>query len=201
MNDIKSAVAKNIAELRQSKGMTQLELGERLNYSDKAVSKWEHADSMPDISVLVELADLFEVPLDYLVREEHTKAEIKTADKKSVKHGVIAAVSVLLVWFVALSVFVFISTVLHDVKHEWLMFIYAVPASAVVWLVFNTLWFNRRLNYVIISILMWTVLVAVHLSLLMFDFNVQYIWMVYLLGIPGQIIILLLSLIRKAAKK
>ena len=76
MNDIKSVVAKNIVELRQAKGMTQLELGEKLNYSDKAVSKWEHGDSMPDISVLVEMADMFGVTIDYLVRQEHKPHEI-----------------------------------------------------------------------------------------------------------------------------
>ena len=75
MSDIKSVVAKNIAELRQANGMTQLELAEKLNYSDKAVSKWERGDSMPDISVLVEIADLFHVSLDYLIHEDHTAAQ------------------------------------------------------------------------------------------------------------------------------
>lgn len=202
MTDIKSVVAKNIVELRQASGMTQLELGERLNYSDKAVSKWEHADSMPDISVLVEIADLFNVPLDYLVREEHDiKAEIKAQNKPSVQKVIITAVSALAVWFIALAVFVFIATVLKNIRHEWLTFIYAVPLSCVVWLVFNSLWFNRRFNYVIISVMMWGTLVSVHLSLVVFSINIQYIWMVYLLGIPGQVIILLLALMRKVTKK
>lgn len=199
MNDIKSVVAKNIAELRQASGLTQLELGEKLNYSDKAVSKWEHADSMPDISVLVEIADLFDVPLDYLVREEHDiKKEIKAQSKPSPQKIIVTAVSVLFVWFVAVAAFVTVSTCFKQLKFEWLTFIYAVPVSAIVWLVFNTLWFNRRLNYFIVSILMWSVLTVVHLSLLPFGVN---FWMTYLLGIPGQVIILLLSLMRKPQKK
>lgn len=203
MNDIKSVVAKNIVELRQAKGMTQLELGEKLNYSDKAVSKWEHGDSMPDISVLVEMADMFGVTIDYLVRQEHKPHEIVQNKKNPVKikYAIITAVSILLVWFIAVASFVYISTVLKDVKHGWLTFIYAVPVSAVVWLVFNTLWFNRKFNYFIISLLMWATLAAVHISFLMFSFNLQYIWMVYLLGIPGQVIILLLAIMRKVAKK
>ena len=203
MNDIKSVIAKNIVELRQAKGITQSELGELLNYSDKAVSKWEHADSMPNISVLVDIAGIFGVTLDYLVREEHEAYEILKDTKKplKIKHTVITAVSILFVWFVAVAAFVFISAVLKDVKHSWLTFIYAVPVSSILWLVFNSIWFNRKSNYFIISVLMWSVLVSIHISLLVFTFNLRHIWMVYLLGIPGQIIILLLAIMRRVIKK
>ncbi|MBQ5711184.1 MAG: helix-turn-helix transcriptional regulator, partial [Oscillospiraceae bacterium] len=70
MEDIKSVIAKNITQLRQAAGMTQSELGEKLNYSDKSVSKWERAESIPDVAVLKQLADLFGVKLDDLLREE-----------------------------------------------------------------------------------------------------------------------------------
>ena len=73
MEDIKSIVAKNLSDLRQRNGMTQLELAERLNYSDKTISKWERAESSPDIAVLVEIADLFGVTVDYLVTVEHAE--------------------------------------------------------------------------------------------------------------------------------
>lgn len=196
MNDIKSIVAKNIAELRQTSGMTQLELAEKLNYSDKAVSKWEHADSMPDISVLVEISELFGVPLDYIIRAEHNDNEIKAETPKKAKysHSIITAVSVLLVWFIAVFAFVLISLIWRSAKHEWICFIYAVPVSSIVWLVFNSIWSNPRRNYFIISILMWSTLLSVHLTLLPFGIN---IWLIYLLGIPGQIIILLWSVMKK----
>ena len=58
MEDIKNIVAKNITELRLLNNMTQMELAEKLNYSDKTISKWERAESTPDISVLVEIANL-----------------------------------------------------------------------------------------------------------------------------------------------
>lgn len=199
MNDIKSIIAKNIAFLRQANGLTQLELAEKLNYSDKAVSKWEHADSMPDISVLVEIADLFGVPLDYLVRAEHPKNEDLPSVKPSAtyRRGIISAVSVLLVWFVAVLAFVLITLLVKDAQHQWLSFIFAIPVSMIVWLVFNSIWFNRRLNYFIITVLMWTLLLSVHLAVLVCGVN---IWLIYLLGIPGQIIIILSSVIRKQPK-
>ena len=61
MQDIKPIIAKNITILRQNAKMTQSELAEKLNYSDKAISKWERGESIPDITVLKALADLFGV--------------------------------------------------------------------------------------------------------------------------------------------
>ncbi len=199
MNDIKSVVAKNISDLRQAKGMTQLELGEKLNYSDKAVSKWEHAESLPDISVLVEISDMFGVSLDSLVKDEHiAQNEVITRHTKKNQRIIITAVSVLAVWFIAVASFVFLCTCLKPIRFKWLTFIYAVPISSIVWLVFNSIWFNRRLNYVIISLMQWSLLTALYLSFLAFEHNV---WMLYIVGIPGQVIILLLSLMKKTPKK
>ncbi len=197
MNSIKSIVAQNLAELRQKKGMTQLELAEKLNYSDKAVSKWERAESMPDISVLVEIADIFEVPLDYLVREEHErpkpKKEKKEKASKNYNKKFIAALSVLTVWLAAFIAFVAISLTAKDSPLQWLMLVYAVPCSMIVWLVLNSIWFDSRRNYLIISLLMWSVLIALHVSFLSLGIS---IWQIYLLGIPGQIIILFWSKIK-----
>lgn len=187
MNNIKSIVAKNITELRQKKGMTQLELAERLNYSDKAVSKWERAESMPDISVLVEIADMFGVTLDYLVREEHEQPKPKKQKKKkNYNRKFVAVLSVLTVWLVASIAFVAISIATSGAAIQWLMLVYAVPVSMIVWLIFNSIWFDIRKNYLIISILVWSLLAALHLSFLPAGVN---LWQLYLLGIPGQIII------------
>lgn len=200
MNNIKTIVAKNITELRKMKGITQLELAEQLNYSDKAVSKWERAESMPDISVLVDIADLFGVPLDYLVREEHTKKELLPEKEKEPKYrkSSIAAVSILLVWLIAMLVFVVIMLASEKPTYQWLTFVYAVPVSMIVWLVFNSVWFCPRRNYLIISLLMWSGLASLHLSLLPFG---KQIGLIYLLGIPGQIIIAVWAMIRKPEKE
>ncbi len=196
MNDIKATVAKNIAMLRQKEGLTQLELAEKLNYSDKAVSKWERGESMPDVSVLVELCELFGVSLDMLVRDvepaQSEKAEQPAAP--TYRRGVIGAVSVMLVWTIAVAVFVMLSLLSKNTRMHWMVFIYALPVSMIVWLVFNSIWFRPRLNYLIVSCLMWSILLSIHLSLLAFGID---IWMIYLLGIPGQLIILLWSVMRK----
>ena len=75
MNDLREIVAKNICELRREANMTQLMLAEKLNYSDKAVSKWERGESVPDVFMLKTIADLFGVTVDYLLTDDHREAK------------------------------------------------------------------------------------------------------------------------------
>ena len=189
---LKNIIAQNIAELRRENNMTQLELAEKLNYSDKAISKWERGESIPDVAVLKNIADIFLVSVDYLLEETHKKiappAAHTTVRKR--RRSVITWLGVLLVWMVATISFVTLQLIFPTEISAWLNFIWAVPVSALVWLIMNSVWFNRRRNYLIVSLLMWTVLAAAHITLLVVGVNV---WLIYLLGIPAQIIIFLWS--------
>lgn len=203
MEDIKPIIAKNITALRQGAKMTQIELAERLNYSDKSVSKWERAESLPDITVLKAIADMFEVPLDYLVRENpelppiQEEPELSSGKKRN--HKVITALSILLVWFVAAVVFVILDMVELDTKLHFLAFAYALPVSMIVWLVLNSVWFSRRYNYLIISLLMWTTLGCTAL-LLQLLCGISF-WQMIILGALGQIIIATWSKMQYHQKK
>lgn len=200
MDDLKMVIADNIATLRREAGMTQIQMAERLNYSDKAVSKWERGESIPDVAVLKELADLFSVSLDYLLEKEHpVKPEVKQTLRQRIRnHGFITGICVLLVWLLATVAFVIVDIVAaNGVQRQWLAFVYAVPVSMIVWLVFNSIWFNARRNFLIVSLLMWSVLAAIFVSFLAFGINVRQ---VFILGIPGQFIILMWSRIRRAKK-
>lgn len=192
MDDIKLTIAKNIISLRRENNMTQAELAEKLNYTDKAVSKWERSASVPDISVLKEIADLFDVTIDYLVEEKHTEKipEFKKNKRHFRNLGFITGMSILLVWLVASLVFVVADFFAPDNSYHWLSFIYAIPVSLIVWLIFNSIWFNKRRNFIIISILMWTFLASLQITLLLFGFRT---WLIYILGIPGQAIIIMWS--------
>lgn len=198
MQDLKPIIAKNITALRQEQKMTQIELAEKLNYSDKAVSKWERGESVPDVMVLKAIADLFGVTLDYLLEEEHQppkeeKQEV-TEDKPSVSairgHTVVTLLSELIVWFIATVAFVVVDMIWPSHMAKWLPFVYAVPVSMIVWLVFNSIWFNTRRNYLIISLLVWSLLLSVALTVLVFG---KTAWQLLFLGIPGQIAILIWS--------
>lgn len=194
MDEIKSVIAKNITQLRLAKGLTQIDLAGELNYSDKAVSKWERGESIPDVTVLMHIAEIFGVSLDYLVTPhkdvDDSGMKQRDANKKK-NHIFITGMSILLVWLIATIAFVVLDMVPVDMRAlHTLSFLYALPISIIVWLVFNSVWFNKRRNYIIISFLMWTVLVALHISFLPFGFN---FWILYILGVPGQVIIFLWS--------
>lgn len=193
MENIKQIVAKNIADLRKNAGMTQLDFAAHLNYSDKAVSKWERGDSLPDVAVLKQIADLFHVTMDYLVTEDHSQTNherIHYQGRELRNRKIITGISILLVWLAAALAFVIIDIVLGTAARNWIAFYYAVPASMIICLIFNSLWFNPRWNFLFVSVLMWSILAGIHVSLLLLGFN---IWITYILGIPGQAIILLWS--------
>lgn len=196
MEDIKSMVAKNITELRLLNNMTQLELAEKLNYSDKTISKWERGESSPDISVLVELANLFGVSLNYLVGIETIDEAVQENKQREIKYNrrAIAYLSECIVWFIALFVFIVTALIAEETTFQWFCFVYALPITLIIKLVFNSVWFNPRNNYLIISALIWSILAAIHITFMYFRINVA---LIYLLGVAGQIVIILCSFVKK----
>ena len=82
MNDLKQIIASNISKLRKQKKLTQLEFAKALNYSDKAISKWERAESIPDIIILKQIADLFGVTVDYIINEHTDNEKILVIEEK-----------------------------------------------------------------------------------------------------------------------
>lgn len=199
--ELKQIIADNISLLRRESGITQAELAEKLNYTDKAVSKWERGESIPDVAVLKNIADIFGVTVDYLLTEEHDKSEAvpePARKRRFSNHMSITFISILLVWLVATFAFVMFDIIAPTSKLHWLSFVYAVPVSMIVWLVFNSIWFNTRTNFLIVSLLAWSFLASLFFTLLPLRFN---IWQIFVIGVPGQAIIFLWSRIRGNPKK
>ena len=192
MNDYKRIVANNITELRKAVPLTQAELAEKLNYSDKAVSKWERGESIPDVIVLKQIADLFSVTVDYLLEEVHPlKAEMQSVPRQLKKNRMlITGLSCALVFLIATVVFVAVGLALDGVR-IWLAYVYSVPVCAILLIVFNSIWGKKKLNFLFISLLVWSVLASVFLTI-----GEAAYWPIFLIGIPGQTIILLWSGIR-----
>lgn len=212
MNDekLKSMLGANIASYRKQQRLTQARLAEKLNYSDKAVSKWERGESMPDVLTLVQLSELFGISVNDLLSDPNClpeergavvskmeKAVEKTLKRKADKNSILG-LSSLLVWFVAILVFVIVSSI--GVEKSWMAFFYAVPANAVVLLSLRSAWRDFRWNQTLVSIIMWGSLLSLYLSLLVYGgFN---IWKLFLLGIPGQLAVFFwFRLFRKQPKE
>jgi transcriptional regulator with XRE-family HTH domain len=196
---LKSHIGANIAAYRKRMGWTQLELAEKLNYSDKAVSKWERSESVPDVLTLAAIAELIGITVGDLLKDPNAlpeetgsvqqamgKVVEKTLKRKADKR-IIQSLCSVLVWFMALLTYVVVSSL--DIPNSWLAFVYAIPANATVLLSLRCAWQDFRWNRVLISTIMWGGILSLHLSLLvLFSAN---IWKLYLLGVPGQAAILL----------
>lgn len=189
MEDIKLTIAKNVTQLRKMLQLTQAEFAEKLNYSDKAVSKWERGESIPDIIVLKQIADMAGVTVDFLLEEEHQTIEFPVVDPhQNRNHLIITLLSCSVVWLIATILFVSLGLHQKDTQNLWIIFAYAIPVTMVVLLVFNSLWGKPKLNFLIITILVWSILLSVYLSL--WSYNP---WLIFIIGIPVQLIILLWS--------
>lgn len=196
-NNIQEILISNLISLRKSRSLTQIELGEKINYSDKTISKWENGDSCPNIEAVHKLAKFYDVSIDDLLSEDFQIDKKIVAEKqRNNSKLIISLLAVMTVWLIATIIFVAIS--LLDIANAWMVFIVAVPASAIVALVFNSIWGNTRFNYLIISILLWTLLTAIFLSALKY---VRVLWVIFLIGVPIQIAIILWSQLKRKKKK
>lgn len=208
---LKKQIGGNIMLYRKRLGMTQAHLAEKLNYSDKAVSKWERGESVPDVLTMVQIAELFEITVNDLIVDpnalpENTGGIVERAMEKAVEKTlkrkankkIILGLASLLVWFVALLAFVVCSSL--DLTRSWIAFFYAVPVDCIVMLSLCSAWRDYRWNPLFISGIVWGSLLSVYVSLLVF-LNVN-IWKLFLLGIPGQLAVLLwFRLYRKPGRR
>ena len=196
MKEVKEIIAENIASLRLSKNMTQAELAEKLNYSDKAVSKWEHGDSTPPIEVLKNIADLFGVSLDFLVTENAMGSydKLYTSNKNKNKKGIITALSVIIIWTIAVVLYAY-GMLLAEIN-LWIVFVISVPVSCIDLIVFNAIWGQRKFTFSLISILIWSTLGTIYLF---FIYNNP--WMIFIIGVPVQIGSILWSQLKPNRKK
>ena len=209
---VKHQIGANISAYRKRAGLTQAGLAEKLNYSDKAVSKWERGESVPDVITLMQLAEQFEITGNDLLVDPNelpsnptgleaamTKVSEKALKRKADKN-IILKLSSLLVWFVALFIYVVLSNFQVTERYSTIFFAYAIPANAIVLLSLRSAWHDFRWNKALISIIVWGSLLSIFVTFYVF-WNVL-VWKLFLLGIPGQLAVLLwFRMYRKSSKE
>ena len=197
---MKQQIGSNIAAYRKRAGLTQAGLVEKLNYSDKAVSKWERGESMPDVTTLVQLAEQFGITVNDLLvdpdalpgnpgklEKAMTQVSEKALKRKADKN-IILGLSSILVWFVALLLYVLLSSFEIGEKWNWVFFFYAIPANCIVLLSLRSAWHDFRWNKMLISGIVWGSLLSIYITATFWNFN---LWKIFLLGILGQVAIFL----------
>lgn len=194
MANVKETVRENLVKLRKEHKWTQMELAEKIGYSDKAISRWETGEVNPDIETLDKLAELYEVDISVLFSKYDTK-EYKAKTFKETQMGRKIAVWILMViaiWYMGLLLFIYNKTFGVVETRSWLVFIWLVPITFVLCIIFNLKWGKALLGIIFSSLLCWTLLTAIYLQFL--DYN---LYLLFISGVPVQAAILLLAYMRR----
>ena len=186
ISEMNKLIGKNLTFYRKAAGLTQAELAEKINYSDKSVSKWESGNGAPDVYTLMQLAQLYGVTLNDLVGEG--TPTLPTKERRGLRGWIILLASGI-VWLVATCLYV-ITQLIRPGSDWWLIFMYAIVANAIVVLVFAAIWKYRVLYFLAISALIWSSMLCLHLSLnnlfAYYGYGERPFWLFYILGAPLQ---------------
>ncbi len=199
-NDVNKIIGKNLLTLRKLNKLTQLELAEKLSYSDKSISKWEKGESLPSIEILYELAKFYHVTLDALTTDgadfSSPTQQVKSRREKFFPTRLcVTLLAVVAIWLIATVMFVSFKLALD--KNFFMCFIWAIPASAVLLIIFNSIWGKPKWLFVILTVLIWSFITALYLQLITYN-----IWPIYFLGIPLQAaVVFALALTKPKNKK
>lgn len=186
MDDIKKIIANNIIELRAEAGMKQAELAEKINYSDKSVSKWERGESLPDVYILSQIAELYSVSVSALIGEIQPPKESKPH-----YHMFILLLSLALTMAVATLLFSMFMICKVDYP-AWMFFVYALPVCSIICIVFTSLWWGILWQGVSVSALIWTLGMSLYLS-----FELENVSLIFLVCAALQVLTLLWEGFRK----
>ena len=183
--------ARNLAYYRKALGLTQGELAEKLNYSDKSISKWERGDGLPDLAVTASLAEIFGLTVNDLLAEKPIKKLLTTRNKI-----IITLLSIGVAWLAATVLFFLCEIVFPSVKSWWLIYIYAIPISAVVGIVFSCIWWKKIHIFAFISTLIWSVSSCIMLTVRIFV-NQPKIYLIFIVAAVVEVLTILWFMIKK----
>lgn len=179
--------ARNLAHYRKALGLTQIELAERLNYSDKSISKWERGDGLPDLAVTAQIAEIFGLTVNDMIAEKPKRRLMTTRNKI-----IITLLSMGVAWLVATILFFICEIIFPSIKVWWLFYIYAIPISAIVGIVFSCIWWKKIHLFASVSTLTWSVALCVMLTV-----PIPKIYLIFIVAAVLQILTLLWFLIKK----
>ena len=197
INELKSVIAKKLIKYRKENGLTQQELAEKLNYSDKSISKWERGEGVPDIYILKQIAELYNVTVNDIIGME--KIENNATPTINKNHVLITLMSIGLVWLVATIIFAILKIIFPNTLTISYCYIYAIPVSFIVLYIFNRIWFKIKLiNFTSVSLIFWTTLFSFYWTIKDFFDNFGVL---FFIGIPFQIIVIFWYLMDRKKNK
>ncbi|HHX78478.1 MAG TPA: helix-turn-helix transcriptional regulator [Acholeplasmataceae bacterium] len=186
--EIMNNIQENLIYYRAKIGLTQVELSEKLGYSNKSVSKWERGEGIPDVIVLSKIASIFGITVNDLISSQKVKVK-----KSLIKLRYLKAIFLAIIpWLIATLIFIILEIKDVSTFKPWLVFIYALPVSVVILTIFFIIWKNKLLQFIALSLLAWLIPLSIYLSLAK-----TKLWLIFLLGIPIQILLTIYFLVKK----
>lgn len=166
---IRKIIALNITENRKRLGITQSELAEKINYSDKSVSKWERGDGLPDIVTIMTLAEIFGVSVDDLLHSPEERPEkpaepvLSTDSRDNRKGYFITILSVIGVWIIGITIMCMFRSIAPDVADLWNTRIFTITllTAFIVLLVLSCLWMPKPWIFISCSGIIWSAALTV----------------------------------------
>ena len=203
---LKLIIARNLVELRKAKGLTQIQLADKFGYSDKAVSKWEHGEAIPDIETLFSLCEYYGVTLDYLTHEGTAKEKaqfVSDTKKQKANKAVITVLSCLIAPLVCILIYTILTLLPKDSYQMWTLFVWWIPIDAIICFTFNCVWGPKKLRPFWAILMSWSIIAAFYLELGRslpngLGWN---LWMIFLIGIPLTIAAILWNHVKPTNKQ
>ena len=199
MENLQQVIANNLIFLRRSNNLTQQELAMKINYSDNAISRWERAEVTPSIETLTIVANFYGVNVRDILDENLSIRGEKPKGDIILKRIFIALFSMSIVWIVAILSYIYIDMFKESLgasaNYAWLLFIAAIPVTALVGFYYNRIWGNKLLNLIIWSVFTWAALATIYLYFLVA--TGANIWLIFILGVPAQFALILWFFIRR----
>lgn len=194
----KLIVAKNLINYRKINNLTQLDLAYKLNYSDKAISKWERGESLPDLYTFETIAKLYGITINDLVYEKQEL--IKPHKVKKSNHLFVTLLSTILAWFIATLTFVTLMLIPATSSYaNWLTFIIAIPCSFIVLTVFSCIWYKNLFRCISVSGIVWGVVLTIQIILQLCNTNNNFL--IYIIAGVFQVLVILWFIMKEYQKK
>ncbi|MBQ4313742.1 MAG: helix-turn-helix transcriptional regulator [Clostridia bacterium] len=197
---LKKTLASRLAYFRKANNLTQVELAEKINYSDKSISKWERGDGVPDIFVLSMLAEIYGITVDSFLSESVEEIVVEDAQERRFltdkNRLLITLLAAGLVWLIASIVFFILKVSMPTHGKLWYTFIIAMPISLIVTVVFTELWGNLVTRAIAVSLLVWSLAVSIDVCL-----QLDYTYLIYIVSAVLQLLVIFWYLLKFKPRK
>ena len=170
--EIRKLFGERVTESRKRCGITQLSLAEKLNYSDKAVSKWERGESLPDVFTIMKIAETLGVTMSYLLGEEDLpKTPDRIVNEKKSKRSIsvfVPLVSAVGIYFIASVLFLIFKQIPSVAPYADYSFLFALPIMFITLSVFSFIWWHNISQCICLSLLIWSTFASIYTAVDLF---------------------------------